>query len=160
MSDSFATPWTVAHLAPLSMGFPRQEYWIRLPFPSPGDLPDSGIKPMSSALPGRFSTTEPPGKRIQVYMYMLILHKVVTSFLLGDSPFIPGLRKRATMFGKSTRQRAGHYCQPRMKAFHLTAQDWNAASNPLSVALAPSSTKPQTKPPILVSSDCSICEIT
>ena len=40
----FATPWTVAHQAPLSMGFSRQEYWSGLPFPSPGDLPDPGIK--------------------------------------------------------------------------------------------------------------------
>ena len=40
-SDSFA-PWTVAHQAPLSVGFPRQEYWSELPFPSPGDLPDLG----------------------------------------------------------------------------------------------------------------------
>ena len=44
MSDS-AIPWTIAHLAPLSMGFSRQEYWSELPFPSPGDLPDPGIKP-------------------------------------------------------------------------------------------------------------------
>ena len=41
----FATPWTVARQAPLSMGFPRQEYWSRVPFPSPGDLPSWGIKP-------------------------------------------------------------------------------------------------------------------
>ena len=45
----FATPWTVGHQAPLSMGFPRQEYWSELPFPSPGDLPDPGIKPISLA---------------------------------------------------------------------------------------------------------------
>ena len=57
----FATPGTVAHQAPLSMGFPRQEYWSGLPFPSPGDLPDSGIEPESPALAG-FFTTEPPGK--------------------------------------------------------------------------------------------------
>ena len=43
------TLWTVAHQAPLSMGFPRQEYWSGLPFPSPGDLPDPGIKPGSPA---------------------------------------------------------------------------------------------------------------
>ena len=43
----FATPWTVAHQAPLAMQFPRQEYWSVLPSPPPGDLPDSGIKPMS-----------------------------------------------------------------------------------------------------------------
>ena len=58
----FATPWTIAHQAPLSMGFSRQEYWSRLPFPSPGDLPDPGIKPASPALACGFFTTEPPGK--------------------------------------------------------------------------------------------------
>ena len=46
----FATPWTVAHQAPLSMEFSRQEYWSGLPFPSPGDLPDPGIEPRSPAL--------------------------------------------------------------------------------------------------------------
>ena len=44
-----ATPWTVAHQAPLSMGFSRQEYWSGLPFPSPGDLPNSGIELTSPA---------------------------------------------------------------------------------------------------------------
>ena len=58
----FATPWTVAHQAPLSMGFPRQEYWSGLRFPPPGDLPNPGIEPASPALAGRFFTTEPPGK--------------------------------------------------------------------------------------------------
>ena len=58
VSDSFATPRTIAHYAHLSMGFSRQEYWIGLPFPSPGDLPDSGIEPTSPALAGRFFTTE------------------------------------------------------------------------------------------------------
>ena len=46
----FATPWTVAYQAPLSMGFPRQEYWSALSFPSPGDLPNQGVKLMSPAL--------------------------------------------------------------------------------------------------------------
>ena len=49
VSDS-ATPWTVARQAPLSMGFSRQEYWSGLPFSSPGDLPNPGIKPLSPAL--------------------------------------------------------------------------------------------------------------
>ena len=48
--DSFATPWTTAHQAPLFMGFPKQEYWNGLPFPFPGDIPDPGIEPMSPAL--------------------------------------------------------------------------------------------------------------
>ena len=44
------TPWTVAHQAPLSMEFSRQEYWSGLPFPFPGDLPDSGVEPASPTL--------------------------------------------------------------------------------------------------------------
>ena len=62
MSDS-ATPWTVVHQAPPFMGFSRQEYWSGLPFPSPGDLPDPGIKPRSSALQADALTSEPPGKQ-------------------------------------------------------------------------------------------------
>ena len=54
MSDSFATPRTVAHGAPLSLGFHRQEYWSGLPFPSLGDLPNPGIEPESSALQVNF----------------------------------------------------------------------------------------------------------
>ena len=46
----FVIPWAGAHQVPLSMGFPRQEYWSGLPFPPPGDLPDAGIKPTSRAL--------------------------------------------------------------------------------------------------------------
>ena len=59
VSDSFVTPWTVAGQAPLSLGFPRQEYWNGLPFPSPGDLPDPGIEPTSPVLAGGLFTTEP-----------------------------------------------------------------------------------------------------
>ena len=65
MSDSFETPWTVACQVPLSIRFSRQEYWGGLPFPSPGDLPGPGIK--SLALTGRFFTTEPPGKLLEIY---------------------------------------------------------------------------------------------
>ena len=64
-SNSFVTPWTVACQAPLSMGFPRQEYWSELPFPSPGDLPDQGLNPgllQVSCIAGRFFTAAPPGK--------------------------------------------------------------------------------------------------
>ena len=58
----FATPWTVAYLAPQSMDFSRQEYWSGLPFPSPGDLPNPGIKPGSPALQADTLPSEPPGK--------------------------------------------------------------------------------------------------
>ena len=61
----FATLWTVAHQALLSMGFSKQEYWSGFPFPTPRDLRDPRIEPMfpaSPALAGGFFTTEPPGK--------------------------------------------------------------------------------------------------
>ena len=60
----FATLWTVAQQAPLSMGFSRQEYWSGLLFPSPGDLPDPGIEPRSPPLQAEALTSEPPGKLI------------------------------------------------------------------------------------------------
>ena len=68
MSNSFAILWTVACQAPLSMRFPWQEYWSGLSFPSPGDLPDPGIEPMSLALLGGFFTTESPGKAWVIIM--------------------------------------------------------------------------------------------
>ena len=77
----FATPWTIAYQASLSMGFSRQEYWSGFPFPSPGDLPDPGIKPgsptlqadaLSSELHAFCSgsavlTTGPPGKSLYMF---------------------------------------------------------------------------------------------
>ena len=66
----FATPQTLTCLAPLSMGFSKQEYWNGLPFPSPGDLPDPGIEPTTFASPawaGGFFTTKPPGKSLLLF---------------------------------------------------------------------------------------------
>ena len=57
----FATTWTVTYQAPPSMGFSRQEYWGGLLFPSPGDLPNPGIKPGSPALQADALPSEPPG---------------------------------------------------------------------------------------------------
>ena len=65
MSDSFVTPWTAVHQAPLSMEFSRPDYWSGLPFSSPRDLPDPGIELTFLALAGGFFITEPPGKSIQ-----------------------------------------------------------------------------------------------
>ena len=59
----FGNPWTVAYQAPPSMGFSRQEYWSGLPFPSPGDVPDPGIKLRSPAFQADALTSEPPGKQ-------------------------------------------------------------------------------------------------
>ena len=58
----FVIPWAVAYQAPSSMEFSRQEYWNGLPFPSPGDLPEPGIKPRSPALQADILPSEPPGK--------------------------------------------------------------------------------------------------
>ena len=58
----FVTPWTVAQLGPLSVEFSRQEHWSGLPFPSPGDLPDPGIKPGSSAFQVDSLSSELPGE--------------------------------------------------------------------------------------------------
>ena len=62
MSDSFASSWSVANQAPLSLGFSRQEYWSGLPFPTPGDLPNPGIKARSPALQADSLPAEPQGK--------------------------------------------------------------------------------------------------
>jgi len=72
MSNSFVIPLTAAHQAPPSMGFPRQEYWSGFPFLFLWDLPEPGIKPMSPALPGRFFTTEPPGKTFWLARYEIL----------------------------------------------------------------------------------------
>ena len=74
MSDFFVIPWTIAHQAPLSMRFPRQEYWSELPFK---DLPNPGIKPTSPALADRFFSTESPGKPLKprvLSLYIKCIH--------------------------------------------------------------------------------------
>ena len=60
----FVTPWTVAHQVPLSMEFYRQEHWSGLPFPSPEDIPNPGMKPWSPALETDSLLSEPPGMPI------------------------------------------------------------------------------------------------
>ena len=76
----FATPWTVAHHAPLSMGFPRPEYWSGFPFPSPVDLPDPGNEPTPRALAGGFFTAEPPGQPKKRY---ILVNKGANSKILN-----------------------------------------------------------------------------
>ena len=84
----FATPWTVAHQAPLSMGFSRQEYWRGLPVPPPGALPHPGIEPKPPTLQAASLPSEPPGKPYIEYIssslcytggpcYLAILYAIV-----------------------------------------------------------------------------------
>ena len=75
----FVTPWTIAHQSPLSMGFSRQEYWSRLPFPSPGDLLNPEIEPVSpisAALAGRFFTISATWK--DIYMCVCVCIYIYT----------------------------------------------------------------------------------
>ena len=64
LNPTLCNPMDCSYQAPLSMRFSRQEYWSGLPFPSPGDVPDPGIKPWSPALQADPSVSEPPGKPI------------------------------------------------------------------------------------------------
>ena len=92
----FAIPWTITHQAFCPWGFSKQEYWRQLPFPTPGDIPDPGIKPAFPALAAGFFTTVPPGKPtfyLQLlqnighgalavpHILELILHPVACAFL-------------------------------------------------------------------------------
>ena len=87
MSNSFATPWTVACQDPLSMGFSRQEYWSGLQFPSPGGLPDPGIKPASSGTPALQEDSLPlshqgsPFIYIYIYIYLIVKWKNRTLYI-------------------------------------------------------------------------------
>ena len=88
----FTAPWTVAHQAPLSLQFSRQEYWSGLPFPPPRDLPDPGIKPTSPtapALAGMSFTTESHGKPLGAGGSDC----KESAGNAGDPGSIPGLRK-------------------------------------------------------------------
>ena len=77
-SSSLRPPWTVAHQAPPSVGFSRQDYWRGLPFPSPGDLPNPGMEPRSPALQADALRSEPPGFPI-LYIVVSICHSQAPS---------------------------------------------------------------------------------
>ena len=73
----FATPWTAARQAPLSVGFSRQEYWSGLPFPSPGDLPRPGTEPGSPALQADYQLSHQGGP---IYALLLLLLLLLSHF--------------------------------------------------------------------------------
>ena len=92
----------VAHQAPLSMGFSRQESWSELPFPSPGDLPNPGIK---TCLPGGFFTTEPPGKS---HAWGIHINNLL-GFLLLSCPSLLGSQPRTQKCRQKTIFTPLHY---------------------------------------------------
>ena len=92
------TPWTGAYEAPPSMGFSRQEYWSGLPLPSPGDLPDPGIKPGSPALEADTLTSEPPGKPlICVHEWTLTSLKTRASKVKSETQFFTSYVKNISL---------------------------------------------------------------
>ena len=89
MCLTLVTPWTVACQVPLSMEFSKQEYWSGLPFPSPGDLPDPGIKPRTPAMQADSLPTELPGDS-QIYMFTraILVHRTFIIKYQTNSPII------------------------------------------------------------------------
>ena len=87
VSSSFVTPWTVAHQAPLSMGLSRQDYWSGLPFPSPGDLPDPGIKPplqMDYLLLSHLGSLQGSSPLVFVFFFFLYHHSCFNCLVRTD----------------------------------------------------------------------------
>ena len=108
MSNSFVTPWTVACQVPLSVGFPRQEYWSGVPFPPSGDLPDPGIKPVVPALADRFFTTVPPRKLScigQCFINLVVCYNHRGSLL---EVWIPGIYPERFLFFKRSQWKLRH----------------------------------------------------
>ena len=103
----FATPGTIAHQAPLSMGFSRQDYWSGLPFSSSGDLPDSGIKPRSPALQADSLLCEPPGK-----------------------PWTPGISSRDWSVGDRSGTICEAFLEPSRSIFSSVAQPCSTLRDP------------------------------
>ena len=89
---TLVTPWTEACQAPLSMGFPKQECWSRLPFPSQGDLPHSGMESTSPDNARGFFTTEPPGKPSGQALFLSIFLPLVPTLPASCCLCLPTLR--------------------------------------------------------------------
>ena len=102
MSDSFTTTWTIARQAPLSTGFIRQEYYNRLPFPSPGDLPDPRIEPGSPILQSGSAPSEPPGKPI--WSFLTFISRVQAQ---AGSSQTQGFLSRQCLTDRKTHSRYG-----------------------------------------------------
>ena len=106
-SRTLVTVWTIAHQAPLSMGFSRQEYWSELPFPFPGDLPDPGIEPRSPALQADSLPTELQGKILTILVtYCFITNHpqtlqfktTIIIYFLKNTQFPDGSVEKAHVF--------------------------------------------------------------
>ena len=135
-------PMDYSPQAPLSMGFPMQKYWSGLPFPSPGDRPNPGIKPVSPVLAARFFSTEPPGKPSSTTHHVYFFQSAMPVFLPSQNlhlfimfPLpIPTLHSRPPL--------SSHLCHPFLFILHVSAYPFLKESPPqhqLSVSPHPTS---------------------
>ena len=97
----FVTPWAVAHQAPLSMDFYRQEYWSGYPFPSPGDLPNPGIEPRSPALLVDFLLSDPTGKPVCLSVFSFHSSRTNNPWKLNQLKFLGDLLRHLNGEGAS-----------------------------------------------------------
>ena len=114
LCSTLCDPMDCSCQACLSMGFPRQEYWSGLPFPSPGDLPEPGIEFMNLALAGRFFTTEPQGNSlVSPYNFennywllfpVLYIHLYIHSFAQYINAVVHVLKKLLSSFSHSLQE--------------------------------------------------------
>ena len=123
----FATPWTVAYQAPLSVGFSRREYWSGVPLPSPGDLPDPGIEPGSPALQADALLSEPPGKPHFYFQFSSVTQSCPTLCdpMNRNTPGLP-IHHQLLEFTQTHVPRVGDAIQP----FHLLSFPSPPAPNP------------------------------
>ena len=105
LCPTLCDPWTVAYQAPLSMGFPRHEYWSELPFPSPGDLPNAGIEPRSPALQADALSSEPPGKPYSTILEMKNTLEGIKDRLGNTEECISDLKDRIMEITQSEQQK-------------------------------------------------------
>ena len=113
----FVTPWTVANQAPRSMKFSRQEYWSRLPFPSPRDLPNPGIEPKSPELAGRFFPAElPEMPYIQAYRGTYSGFQLVSGQVGFNTVLSQSLNSRSESCDVSFRIRLQHLLKPSLSS--------------------------------------------
>ena len=114
----FVTLWAIAHQVPLSMGFSRQEYWSGLPFPPPGDLPDSGIKPASLMSPALVDMLQEGGP--------LPGPETGSCLTLGNelSEETHVLTKQEILLGKGTQVESRRVREPRRTALPSGSQSW------------------------------------
>ena len=118
----YATPWAVTHQVPLSMRFPRQEYWNELPFLSPEDLPDPEIKPASPALTGGFFTTTPGNPTSNFSLYLN--DKLWSRGNLICIYFVCGISNSADVYWSWTA------CHRLCQALEINMHEWTNRSGP------------------------------